>query len=77
MILMIKNKLKRRIYYMSEQNDVLFNNLNRYYSKLVDTNITLDNFGINGEDFETEAKEILMNNIQNIASKRLENNNDE
>ena len=62
---------------MSEQNDVLFNNLNRYYSKLVDTNITLDNFGINGEDFETEAKEILMNNIQNIASERLENNNDE
>lgn len=55
-------------------NDALFNNLNHYYSKLVNTNVTLDDFGINGEDFESEAKEILINNIQNVASERLENN---
>ena len=53
----------------------LYDNLKYYYDKLVDTNITFDDLGISGEDFENEAREILMNNIQNIASERLENNN--
>lgn len=53
----------------------LYDNLKFYYDKLVNTDITFDDLGISGEDFENEAREILMNNIQNIASERLENNN--
>ena len=53
----------------------LYDNLKYYYDKLIDTDITFDDLGISGEDFENEAREILMNNIQNIASERLENNN--
>lgn len=57
-------------------NDItLYDNLKFYYDKLVNTDITFDDLGISGEDFENEAREILMNNIQNIASERLENNN--
>lgn len=56
-------------------NTTLYDNLKYYYDKLVNTDITFDDLGISGEDFENEAREILMNNIQNIASERLENNN--
>ena len=56
-------------------NDItLYDYLKFYYDKLVNTDITFDDLGISGEDFENEAREILMNNIQNIASERLENN---
>lgn len=56
-------------------NTTLYDNLKYYYDNLVNTDITFDDLGISGEDFENEAREILMNNIQNIASERLENNN--
>lgn len=56
-------------------NTTLYDNLKYYYDNLVNTDITFNDLGISGEDFENEAREILMNNIQNIASERLENNN--
>lgn len=55
-------------------NDTLYDNLKFYYDKFVNTDITFDDFGIDGEDFESEAKEVLMKNIQDIASEKLENN---
>ena len=66
-------KRKRKAYYMREELST-YDNLKGYLDKVVNTNVTLDSLGINADEFMDEARDSILQRVNDIAAERLENN---
>ena len=51
-----------------------YDNLKGYLDKVVNTNVTLDSLGINADEFMDEARDSILQRVNDIAAERLENN---
>ena len=51
-----------------------YDNLKGYLDKVVNTNATLDSLGINADEFMDEARDSILQRVNDIAAERLENN---
>lgn len=59
---------------MRESSENTYNNLKSVLDNLVKRDLTLDSLGINSDDFVAQAREEILQRVQDIASERLENN---
>ena len=51
-----------------------YDNLKGHLDTLVHTNVTLGTLGINTDDFMDEARDSILQRVNDIATERLENN---
>lgn len=58
---------------MSETSN-LYDHLKGFFDGMVNTDVSLDSLGIDSEAFRDEAREIILQRVQDMASERLENN---
>lgn len=59
---------------MREDGDNTYETLRGTLDNLVRRDTTLHSLGMNGADFIEQAREEILQRVQNIASERLENN---
>lgn len=55
-----------------DDNDLLYLNLKNFLDKRIDTDVTLDSLGIDYNDFQDEASDIIMTKINDIAAEKIE-----
>lgn len=66
-------KRKRKVYYMREELST-YDNLKGYFDKVVNTNVTLDTLGIDMEEFMDEARDSILQRVNDLAAERMEIN---
>lgn len=55
----------------------LYDNLKGYLDNFVRTNVSLETLGIDVEDFKAEARDAILQRVNDMAAERLENPSEE